>query len=52
MLIGYVRVSTDKQNLKLQKDALKAAGCEKIFKDVGSGSRIKDERPGLNKALK
>lgn len=52
MLIGYARVSTDKQNLKLQRDALKGAGCEKIFKDVGSGAKVKDERQGLKKALK
>ena len=52
MLIGYARVSADKKNLKLQRDALKTAGCEKIFKDVGSGSRVKDKRPGLSRALK
>jgi DNA invertase Pin-like site-specific DNA recombinase len=47
MKIGYVRVSTLEQNLDLQIDALKAAGCEKIIKDEFSGSV--SERPGINK---
>ena len=50
MKIGYARVSTADQNLDLQTDALKQAGCEKIFADHGV-SGAKAERPGLDKAL-
>jgi len=49
MLIGYARVSTQDQNLELQREALSKAGCQKIYEDTISGSRA--ERPGLNKAL-
>ncbi len=49
MFIGYARVSTEDQNLHLQHDALKNAGCEKIFDDQISGSKI--QRPGLEAAL-
>ncbi|AUH74263.1 recombinase family protein [Legionella sainthelensi] len=49
MLIGYARVSTDDQNLNLQHDALKNAGCERIFDDQITGSKI--QRPGLEAAL-
>lgn len=49
MLIGYARVSTQEQNLDLQKDALKNAGCEKIFTDKIRASQ--QEREGLSKAM-
>ncbi|HEX7647418.1 MAG TPA: recombinase family protein, partial [Noviherbaspirillum sp.] len=35
MKIGYARVSSDDQNLALQRDALAAAGCEVIHEDQG-----------------
>jgi DNA invertase Pin-like site-specific DNA recombinase len=47
--IGYARVSTGLQNLNLQEDRLNAYGCEKIFNDHMSGSKVK--RPGLDKAI-
>ena len=49
MYIGYARVSSDDQNLAPQEDALKEAGCERIFYDKISGA--KSERPGLQEAL-
>lgn len=45
MKVGYARVSTQMQNLDLQKHALKEAGCQKIVTDVASGKH--DARPGL-----
>lgn len=49
MLVGYARISTQDQNLDLQRKALGAAGCEKTFEDTASGRQA--DRPGLLKAL-
>ena len=39
MKIGYMRVSTDKQDTALQQDALNAYGVEKIYSDTDSGAK-------------
>lgn len=49
-IIGYARVSTQEQNLDLQLDALKLAGCNKIYRDQGV-SAVARYRPGFEAAL-
>lgn len=49
MKIGYARVSTRDQKPDLQLDALKAAGCERVYQDVASGA--KTARPALDELL-
>ena len=49
MLIGYARVSTQDQNLSMQRDALKKAGCERIYSDKITGAT--SSRDGLDKAI-
>jgi len=49
VLISYARVSCEDQNLALQLDALKKAGCKRVFTD--KLSVIQAGRPGLKEAL-
>jgi len=49
MKFGYARISTKEQNLDLQLDALKKAGCKEIFHEVVSGA--KTERAELDRLL-
>jgi DNA invertase Pin-like site-specific DNA recombinase len=50
MRIGYARVSTDDQNLDLQRQALAAAGCDQVIEDKGFSGSDRD-RPGLASVL-
>jgi DNA invertase Pin-like site-specific DNA recombinase len=49
MFIGYARVSTSDQETAIQAAALKAAGCERIFREMASGGRW--DRPELQRLL-
>jgi DNA invertase Pin-like site-specific DNA recombinase len=55
MQIGYARVSTKEQSFDLEVDALRKAGCEKVYQEVVSGTKaarpvldalLRDLRPG------
>jgi DNA invertase Pin-like site-specific DNA recombinase len=48
-LLGYARVSTIEQKAHLQTDALKAAGCIRVWTDKASGTL--DQRPQLGRVL-
>ena len=49
LMLGYARVSTDDQDLTLQRDHLRAAGCNKLFAEKVSGARR--ARPELDRML-
>ena len=49
MLMGYARVSTEDQDLRLQRAALEAAGCRRIFEEKVSGATR--NRPELARML-
>ena len=49
MLFGYARVSKDDQDTATQVTALKAAGCEKIYREKASGGRW--DRPELHRLI-
>jgi len=54
MFIGYSKASTYDQNPNLQEDALKKAGCEKIFSDrisstVSAGPKLASVKDKLRK---
>jgi DNA invertase Pin-like site-specific DNA recombinase len=49
MLVGYARVSTDDQNLDLQRAALTEAGCKRIYEEKVSGASR--NRPELTRLL-
>lgn len=51
MLIGYARVSSTGQDLAVQVEALRTAGCEQIYSEKKSG-RLAADREALHDAMK
>ena len=51
MRYGYARVSSRSQDYSAQVDALRAAGCERIFSEKRSGKSATD-RPEFNKLMR
>lgn len=49
MKIGYARCSTEDQRLDRQEDQLRASGCERLFKEKITGTKM--ERPELEHML-
>ena len=49
MFLGYARVSTDDRELAVQRAALRASGCKRIFEETASGA--KRDRPELARLL-
>ena len=45
MQIGYARVSTKDQDLRLQHEALRQVPCDKIYEDKASGAKTSREGP-------
>lgn len=52
MVFGYMRVSTENQNLDLQRDALEKHGVDKIYSDVISGVKKRTELEQLLEVLR
>ncbi|MDG1437295.1 MAG: recombinase family protein [Rickettsiaceae bacterium] len=49
MKVGYARVSSNNQDLEIQRDALKKSGCTKIYSEAISGKN--NQRPKLLEML-
>ncbi len=47
--MGYARISTTDQSPELQLEALRQAGCERVYTERASGTR--DDRPELARVL-
>ena len=51
MRYGYARVSSDAQDYAAQVEALKDAGCERVYSEKASG-KSRDGRPEFSKLMK